>query len=218
MSMINTQGIAIYLQTADATPLDLVPTAISSTDPAVITVADATGLTEGDIVLFGTTGFDELNDKFFAVGSINTTNGTFTAIGADLTDTTGTLGASPTATIYTAADQVKLCLSAIDIAADSVNEIDVSTFCEVGTMAGKKTLGTLTLTGFCDPDDVAMGELQLADTDATMRFLEIVMPGTGNGYLIGRVTLSGLSYTVPIEGAVGFTMTGTQNKKLVWRY
>lgn len=218
MAIINTTGVAIYLSTGDAAPVDLVPTAISKAAPAVVTVASVAGLTVGDVIVMGTTGFAELDDKFFAVGDINATNNTFTLIGSNTLLSTGSLSASPTGTVTTAADQVKLCLSSIEIAADSVNEIDVSTYCEVGTLPGKKTPGTLTLTGFADPEDAGIAELAIADEDGISRFIEVVMPGTGNGYLIGKVTLSGLSYTVPLEGAVGFTISGTQNKKIIWRY
>jgi hypothetical protein len=217
MSIINTKGVAIYISKGDATAESLVPTAISSANPAVVTVASATNVTKGDVVTFETTGFPELDGKTFVVGTVDGTANTFEVIGGDTTNTTGTLGSSPKASVYKAADQVKLCLSGIEIGQPSTSEIDVSTFCGVASLPGKATPGSLSLTGYADKTDVGLAELILADEDGAARYFEIVLPND-NGYLVGQVTFSGFGMTVPLEGAVGFTITGSQTQKIVWRH
>jgi hypothetical protein len=217
MSVINTKGVAIYISKGSATATALVPTAISTASPAVVTVASATGLTKGDVVTFETTGFNELDGKTFVVGAVDTTANTFEVIGGNTTGTTGTLGATPKASVYKAADQVKLCLSGIEIGQPSTSEIDVSTFCGTASLPGKATPGSLSLTGYADKADAGLAELILADEDGKARFFEIVLPND-NGYFVGQVTFSGYGMTVPLEGAVGFTITGSQTQKIIWRH
>lgn len=214
--IINTKGVMVYLSKANGTPVPLVPTAITSAKPAVVTVASVAAIKPGDIVEVGAVGFNELNNKLFVVGKVTALANTFELVGSNTTTTTGTLNSAPKMTVHTAADQVRLCLSGMDIAAPSTNEIDVSTFCKEGTLPGKVTPGTVSLSGYADKDDDGLAELIAADADGVSRFFQIVLPGTGNGYLVGQLTLSGLSFNVPLEGAVGFTLTGSQTERIRW--
>ena len=212
MAKINVKGINMYLyKNAGATPLALVPTGITNASPAVVTVADTTGAVAGDPVKFATTGFDELDGNQFVVGVVTATS--FEVLGADLSATTGALGATPTATLQIVADRVKLCLSSVDIAAPAVNQIDTSTFCEDSTMAGKSTPGQITFGGFVENNSAAFDELILADSDGLERTFLVVMSGS-NGYLIGSISFAGLGYEMPLEGAVAYTITGAQTQKI----
>jgi len=213
--IINTKGTNAYLTIADNTPIEVAPTAITKADPPVVTVADTAGITAGDLVEFGVVGFPELDNKLLVVGTVTATD--FTVVGADTTTSSGTLNASPTADIYVAADQAKLCLSQMEFGADSVNQIDVGTFCDPSAqIPGKATPGTVTFSGFLDTDDAGLEEVQRASDDQQPRYFEVVIPGTGNGYLVGKLSLAGFSITVPLEGAYGWTVSGTQTSKIRW--
>lgn len=214
MTAINTKNTRIRLVTAGGTPVVLVPTAISSAAPAEVTVADTTGITEGDVVELNTVGFDELNDALFVVTNVTAT--TFELLGSDTSATTGTLAASPTATVYPAGDEVPLCLASIDIAAPSVNQIDVGTFCDPeANLPGRTTLGTITMTGFAEKTDTGLAELIVADEDGADRIFKVIM-SQDQGYLIGKIAFSGLAIQIPLEGAYGYTITGTQTSKIKW--
>jgi hypothetical protein len=214
MAVINTKGVTVYLSKATETPVDLVPTAISTANPAVVTVAATTGVVKGDIVTFETTGFKELDGKTFVVGAVTGT--TFEAVGGNTTGSTGTLGATPKAKVHVAADQVKLCLSALELGADAVSNIDVGTFCDPSAqIPGKATPGAITLSGYADTTDAGLAEVIVAADDQQERFFQIVLPGA-NGYLVGKISLAGFSMGVPLEGAVTWTVSGTQASKIRW--
>lgn len=210
---ISTKGIKIKLVKADATPLELVPTAISAAKPAVVTVADSTGASVGDVVEMGTVGFEELDGKMFVVSALTATE--ITLLGSDTTDTTGVLAASPTMKVYPQADEVILCLSGIDVAAGSVGTIDTSTFCGPETLPGAEQLGTITIDGYTNKDSAGLAELIKADADGVARIFKIELP-QDQGYYVGKVALSGLSYGIPLEGALSYTLTGTQLIKMTW--
>jgi len=208
---VNVKGIEMYLYKGDAVPTTLVPTAISKDFPAQITVAATGGITEGSPVAFTGTGFDELDEQTFVVG--NLTGTTFDALGANTTDSVGVLGTSPEANVYAASDRVKLCLSAIEISPPSVNQIDTSTYCEESSMVGRATPGALTLTGYIEKDSPGFNEIVAAEEDGLSRQFIINLSGD-QGYLIGAIALSGLGYNIPLEGAVGFTISGSQTSKI----
>jgi hypothetical protein len=210
---VSTKGLDVWLYTADAVPVELVPTAISLANPPEVTVAASTGVVTGDVAHVNTVGFPELDNKTFVVGAVTAT--TIELLGADTTASTGVLSATPTITVYPSSDRVKLCLAQLDIAAPSANDISTNTFCEDGSVAGRTTPGTIALAGYLDENDTGLDELVKADEDGLPRYFEVVLPGT-LGYLVGKITISGLSVTTPLDGAVGWTAVGTQNEKIKW--
>jgi predicted secreted protein len=219
MTIINTKGVEVYLQVGSDTATSLVPVSISNASPAVVEVASVTGLMAGDVVSFANTGFSELDGKTFAIGEVTLLDNTFTVLGADTTNSVGVLpSVGQTASVVKSADMVKMCLSSMEIGADSVNNVDVSTYCDTSAqLPGKATPGTITLSGYADKDDTGLAEVIKAAEDQQVRAFEIVLPGD-NGYIVGKISLAGLSYGVPLEGAVTFTVSGTQASKIRWVY
>ena len=216
MPAFSSKGLAIYLHKGGVAATELVPTAISKASPAVVTVASATGLTKGDVVKMESTGFKELDGKTFVIGTVDTTANTFQLIGADTTASTGTLGATPKAHVYKAADQIKLCLSSIDFSTEAGGSVSVGTFCDpsasIATPAA--TAGTVTLNGFIDKADTGYAELLKAAEDGVARMIEIVLP-QDQGYIVAPVTLSSIGWQTPLEGAIGFTASGSLGSKPV---
>jgi hypothetical protein len=220
MSIINTKGVEVFIQVGSNSATDLTLISISKASPSVVEVSSIAGLADGDVVSFSNTGFSELDGKTFAVGNIESGVNSFSALGSDTTKSTGILPTNGAkASVVKSADMVKICLSSMEIGANSVSDVDVSTFCDpTAQLPGKVTPGTIALSGYADKDDTGLAELIKADEDRQVRAFEIVLPGEGNGYIVGKISLAGLSYTVPIEGAVGFTVNGTQASKIKWVY
>lgn len=220
MSKINTKGVETYLQLGTATATVVVPTAISKATPAVVTVASVSGIVAGSVVLMADTGFSELDGKVFAVGTVDGTAKTFQLLGSSVaSSSTSTLSGSPKANVYADAAFVKVCLSQMDIGADSVNNIDTGTYCDPASQVpGKSTPGSLTLGGYADTADTGLTEIQNACEDQQERLFKIKLPGTGNGYLVGKVSLAGWAPSVPLEGVVSWTCSGTQAVKIRWAH
>ena len=216
MPAFSSKGLAIYLHKGGVAATELVPTAISKASPAVVTVASATGLTKGDVVKMESTGFKELDGKTFVIGTVDTTANTFQLIGADTTASTGTLGATPKAHVYKAADQIKLCLSSIDFSTEAGGSVSVGTFCDPSATIATPatTAGTVTLNGFIDKADAGYAELLKAAEDGVARMIEIVLP-QDQGYIVAPVTLSSIGWQTPLEGAIGFTASGSLGSKPV---
>lgn len=213
MAKINVKGVDMYLYTGDATTTDVIPTAISDANPAVVTVADVTGIAEGMPVSFSGTDFEELDDQLFVVGTVDGGANTFEVLGADTSDSEGVLGSSPLAMVYTTTERVKVCLSSIEIAAPTVNQVDTSTFCSESTMAGRATPGQITLGGYVEKDSDGFAEIQAADDDGLERPF-LITTANDNGYFLGMITLAGLGWGIPLEGAISFTVTGSQTQKI----
>jgi len=216
MTAVATKGLAIYLHKGGVAATELVPTAISKASPAVVTVASATGLTKGDVVKMESTGFKELDGKTFVLGTVDTTANTFELLGADTTASTATLGATPKAHVYKAADQIKLCLSSIDFSTEAGGSVSVGTFCDPSATISTPatTAGTVTLNGFIDKADTGYAELLKAAEDGVARMIEIVLP-QDQGYIVAPVTLSSIGWQTPLEGAIGFTASGSLGSKPV---
>ena len=217
MAVINVKGLSINLMKGDAVPIAVVPTVISNANPAIVTVADVTGILEGSLATVGTVGDAALNGGTFVVGVVDGTGNTFELVGADTSGNAGAIvvPAGAEINVYAAADMVKLCLSSIDIGAPSVNQIDISTFCGDGTMSGRATPGSVTLNGYADKTDAGVLELIKADEDGATRLFMIELPNN-NGHYLGKISLAGFVLSFPNEGAVAFTVTGSQVEKIHW--
>ena len=216
MPAVSTKGLSVYLHKGGVAATELIPTAITKAKPAVVTVAAATGLTKGDVVKLDTTGFKELDGKTFVVGTVDAAANTFELIGADTTASTGVLGANPKAHVYKAADQIKLCLSSIDFSTEQGGSVGVGTFCDPSASIATPpaTAGSVTMAGYIDKADLGYGELLKAVEDGASRMLQIVLP-QDQGYIVAPLALSSLGWTTPLEGAIGFTASGSLSSKPV---
>lgn len=226
MAIINTKGVAVYISKTTTTPItfgDADLTDISNEKPPLVTATSSdAAVVNGDIAY--TTGVaSQLDGKLYAVDASTvsgTSGGSFELMGADASMLASPITSFPVddaVTVIKAADMVRLCLSTMEFGADTVNNIDVGTYCDPSAqIAGLATPGTITLGGYADADDAGLAEIMIAAEDQQPRFFQVVLPGTDNGYIIGEVTLAGFSMSVPLEGAVSWTVSGTQLKKLRW--
>lgn len=202
MAILSTKGLTVQVQKGSATGTELTPTDISKAEPAVVTVADTTGMSQGDFVTMAGTSFTELDGKQFIVGAVTAT--TFELLGSNTTGSGATLGGTPTATYYTTADLQGLCLSSITVNNPEAGTISVGTFCNPGaSVPGNPTAGSLTLSGYVDIQDQGYLELLTAEDDGLPRGLKITIPS--NGYLVASIIVGSVTWDLPLEGAAGYS-------------
>lgn len=212
MTAISTNGLETWLTKGAATLEPVAPSAITKAAPAVVTVVDVAPIKEGDLIEAINTGFKELDGRWFVVGNVNSTANTFELIGSDTTDSTGSLVASPSLSYIKEADMVKLCLSSVDPASEAAGTTSVGTFCDPSaTIPALAQAGTLTLTGYVDLG-AAYQELIKATEDGKERILKIVLP-QNLGFIVVPAVLSTIAWALPLDGAVGFTVTGAMSTK-----
>lgn len=215
MTAISTKGTSIGISNGAvvpvAAPITAIAAAVSAGGAATITATHS--LKVGDVVQFNSsTGFAALNNRALVVSEVTGTT-EFKVVGVETFGSVETVAAGAKFTPYPAANMINLCLSSFDIAPGTSNEIDTSTYCASGSILGKATPGTITLNGYVDKADIGFAELLKAEDDGKPRVLNIVLPGD-LGWLVGVVTIGAMSYTVPLEGAVGFSVQASQNSAI----
>lgn len=210
MSATSTKGLETWLTTGDQVPTSVTPTAISKAKPAVVTVADTSTIFDGDLALVENTGFPELDGKYFPVGAVAT--GTFELVGSDTTNSSGVLAGTPTVKIYSKANQVKMCLATVDPATETPGTTSVGTFCDPSaTIPALAQAGTITMTGYVELTGY-YDELNKAVEDGMTRVLTIVLP-QNLGQIVVPIVLSSIGWQTPLDGAVGFTVSGAMSSK-----
>lgn len=213
MTAVSTKGTVISISSGESTPTDLTVTAVTpATAPWGLTkITAANTAVAGDVVVFGSsTGFKALNNRAYPISPTGLSATEFNIVGADTYGSTETISNNITAQLYAQVNNVNLCLSGFDIAQATTNEVDTSTYCADSSVLGKTTPGTITLTGYGDKEDVGMKELLKAESDGIPRLLTITLPAN-LGWLMGVIAIGTLTWTVPLEGAVGYSANASQN-------
>ena len=214
MAVTNSKGVKICITDGSA-GTSVTPTAITKAKPAEVTATNT--LKDGDIVVIKGSGFSELDGKTFVVA--NSSSSKFELLGSDTTGSTGTLGATPTATAYPASGLVCLCLSSFTINSDAPGTIDVSTFCDPSASipSGVGSAGTFDFSGYVDTTSTDYPALLKAVEDGAERYLRVVIPGN-NGYIVAPVKFSSVTWDLPIDGAVGYSGSGVFSTKPAHRF
>lgn len=205
----STKGLQLLLENTGAATVNVIPTAITKAAQAVVTVADVTGIKEGDLVAFADTGFAELDGKNFTVGTVDGNANTFAVVGGDTTNSTGTLGANPKATVTPVAQMTNICASSISVDANTPGTVSVATYCDPSASIPSVVSepGNLTMTVYHDPSSAGFKLLEAAADAGDNRLLAIVFPQNG-GTLVAEGVLSSFAITdVPLDGAAAWTAT-----------
>jgi len=212
MTAISTKGLTVHMTKAAATPTALVPTDISLAAPAIVTVADTSGIISGNVVAMANTGFSEIDGKIFIVGVIDAT--TFELLGSNTVGSTGTLGVSPEANVYIETDMVLICLSALTQNATEPATVSTGTYCDPTTSIPSAVIeaGTLTLDGYVDVTSDDYQELLDAEEDGLSRTVRVTLPN--NGYLIAPMVVSLITWDLPLDGAIAYSGTAVLGSKL----
>lgn len=210
MAAHNTSKVRLCITKSDAqVSNDLVPTAIATVaaagnKPAGIKVTVANTAKVGEIVKFGEVGFPNLNNKVFVITAATATDFDI----GNVTLGTGALGANPVVHHYLETDMQCLCLSSFSISTAAPAVIDTSTYCGSASIPSAKTeAGTAAASGYVDVTDAGYVTLLDAIEDGTQHILRITLGD--NGYLVMPVTLSGLSYELPLDGAQSYSFQFT---------
>ena len=211
----SSKGVEIYMGKAEATPLELTPTAISAAKPAVVSLASTSGVSEGDAVKVSGTDFKELDGKTFVIGTV-VDDTSVELVGSDTTGSTATLGSTPVLTVYASDDVVKLCLASLAITADQPATVSTATFCDptASIPSAIQQAGSIAITGWIDPTCEDYQEILKAEEDAEKRVFYIVLPND-MGTIMAEGTMSSITFDVPIDGALGFSTTLVLSSKPV---
>jgi len=214
MGAKSTKDLEILLEKAGSTPVPLVPTAITSAKPAVVTVANT--LADGDAVYCSNTGFAELDGKWFVLASVTALE--FSLLGSDTLATIDTLAGSPTMEAIERSDMIRLCLASLVLNVDEPGTISVGTYCDTTASIPSIVVpaGTETLAGFVNIADEDYQELLAAKEDGNERIQLVMLPD--NGYLVAPVTFSQIAWELPLDGATGYTATAVLSTEMVHQF
>jgi len=212
----STKGLQIWLGGTEA-PAALVPTAITSAKPAVVTVANTAVV--GDLVYVSNSGFPELDGKWFPVGTPTATQ--FELVGSDTTGTAGALATAPTVDLHAQGDAFDLsCLAkTITFNSDAPAAIQAGTYCDPSLAITSPIIPptTVEVTGNIKIEDPAYGELIDAEADGVQRSLDIVLP-FGQQHIVGPAVISMVTWDLPVDGVQGFRATMTCASKPQHRF
>ena len=202
MAAQNTMNVSFWLTTGvpltaamDSAPVAGDPTAVVAT----------TGGTDGDVVVVSGTNWTRL-DKPQIVDSY--TEAGFNCLGCNTSKETDVAKAGQVA-LYTADAMTKLCPSSFTDNAGSPSTINVGTFCDpTQTIASAvQDAGSMEISGYVDINTEDYQALYDAAEMMDQRYLRINIQGDEQGYLVAPVTALGMNWDIPLEGAVGYTIT-----------
>lgn len=220
MSAQSSKGINIWLTGPEDTAAsftELAVTAVSKAKNTALTVA-ANPAKGGDIVTVNGTGFNEIDGKTF-IADVTSTATSLVLVGADTTGSTGTLtGPTAKAKVYEKTNFTKLCLSAISMATDTPGTVSVGTYCDpTASLPSSATqAGTVSFAGYVDTNAVDYPALLQAAEDGKRRYVRIELPN--NGSIVFPVTISSITWDLPLDGAVSFSGSGVLGSKPVHRF
>ena len=211
MAAQSSAGIIIKMTKGASTAVATKPTAIVG---AKITVTNTAK--EGDIVVFGKTGFPALDGKTFVVATgPKATEFDIVLGGLDASAITGTLDAKAEVTVYPASDVITLCVSSIGLNPETAGDINVPTYCDPSaTIPGSvASAGSLQLGGYMDVKSEDYKELLQAELDGKVRYLDIDLLDNGN--IVAPFKVKSLKWDLPLEGSIAYTVEATMLSKPV---
>ena len=220
MSAKSSKGITICMTgdvSAAASFTELAVTAVSKAKKAALTVVGNTAK-GGDVVTIAGTGFTELDGKTFIADSTSTAT-SLVLVGADTTASTGTITtASAKAKVFDKTNDTCLCLSSLAINADTPGTVSVGTYCDptASIPASATQAGTISFGGYVDVTATDYPALLQAVEDGKQRIIRINLPD--NGYIVAPVTISSITWDLPLDGAVAFTGSAVLGSKAVHRF
>jgi hypothetical protein len=209
VAAVNTSRVRMCLTPLAPTGADLVPTAIATIaaaagKPAGVKVTVANTAKVGEVVKFGDVGFGNLNNKVFVITAATATDFDI----GNVVLGTGALGATPTVKHWTESEMKCVCLSSFAISTAAPAVIDTSTYCGSASIPSAKTeAGTASASGYVDVTDAGYLTVLDAVENGGEHMLRITL-GT-NGYIVMPVTLSGLGYDFPLDGAQSYNFQFT---------
>lgn len=208
MAAKNTAAVRLCLTPAQPTNI-LTPTAITAIasidgKPQGILVESSVLPEIGEVVRFKQVGFASINMKPFVVTGL-TAEGF--SIG-NVTLGTGDLVVGSEIEHYADTEMDCICLSEFTISTTAPAVIDTSTYCGSSSIPSAKVeAGTAAAVGYVDTND--SGYLAILEAIESGKEYMLRVTLGDNGYLIMPVVLSGMSYTLPLDGAQQYSFQFT---------
>lgn len=190
------QGSRLMIATSFAAAKPI--TAITLTDPAVLSVT-AHGYSEGDVVYIDEVdGTTELNDNLYVVD--DPASGTFELAGVDATGYTALSTGSPQGARVAKATFVDFCeLTGVDKTGGTTEEIEATTICSNAKEfeVGMPDSGSMTLNYNFAPNQAVQTYLRNAAANGTDVAVKVVLPGDGGSIImVGNVQNNNWSASV----------------------
>jgi len=166
----------------------------------------------GDTITIVDTGWAALDGKTFVLGGTPSAT-SLDLVGVDTTGVTTLVNPTAKAHVYDDTKFTCLCLNTITINSDTPGTISVGTYCDPTATLPSPSVqaGTISFGGYVDTGAKDYPALLDAEVDGLERLIRITLPN--NGYIIMPVTIASLTWDLPIDGAVGFSGTGTLGSK-----
>jgi hypothetical protein len=205
MAARNTKGAQVCMTKDSATGIVETAnvTSIGATKPATLVGTGFTAAVNSVIEIK-----DSGNSKIDGVWIVGA-GSTATSIVLAGTDNTGGSTAfdktNGSAKAYADTDMVCLCLSEFTISRDTGGSISTATFCDPSSSVPSVVVsaGSVSIGGYIDSTAADYQEIVSADIDGKARDFRVTLPG--NGHLMFRGTVTGMSYQVPVDGAQSWT-------------
>lgn len=207
MANQSSQGTRIEMWDGIA-PVTHAITGVTKATPAVVSVAVATGLTVGDIVVPKNTGFKSIDEFPFRISAVSTL-----AITLEDSDTS----AEPGAAIAGSLDEyqlVEVCMAGFSTNQPAGSQIDVTTMCDVArrTLTGLPGQGTFSANGFWDAADTVQAIARAAYRSALQQVFRVRFKD--NSGAMFRGALNQLNFAAAVDAGVTITMGGTINGRV----
>lgn len=211
MSAKNTAKVRMCL-TPSTPSSTLIPTAITSIPAAngkpegIKVTLSGSGIVPavGEVVRFKNVGYSNIDNKVYVV----TATGTADFSIGNVTLGSGALSVESSVEFVSEADMQCLCLSEFTVSVTAPTVIDTSTYCGSSSIPSAKVeAGTAAAVGYVDITDAGYLAILEACENVTQHVLRVSLGD--NGYLVMPVTLSGLSYTLPLDGAQQYSFQFT---------
>jgi hypothetical protein len=210
MSARNTAQVRMCLTPAETAntiePVTIVEIPAADGKPAgvKVTTAASTEVMVGEVIKFLNVGFANLNNKAFVVTAVGESE---FSIGNVILGN-GTVAIDAIIERYLDSEMNCICLSEFTISTAAPAVIDTSTYCGSGSIPSAKVeAGTAAAVGYVDVADP--GYIAILDAVETGKEYILRVTLGENGYLVMPVVLSGLSWTLPLDGAQAYSFQFT---------
>lgn len=203
MSAHNTRDVTFWLTTGAGSSSAI--TSMTQGNPTGFTSTIGGSPSVGDVAVVSGTGWKSTNGAFI-LGSYNSDSGTL--LGSNSSYESGSAPTSGSILHYDENEMTQLCPSEITDNSNTPSTINVGTFCKPDQTIASPVVdaGSVELSGYVDICDADYQALYEAYEAMDQRYLKIDL-GAAGGYLIMPVTALSMNWSIPLEGAVGYTIS-----------
>ncbi len=202
MSAHNTRDVSFYLTTGQ--PASSAISAITKGNPTGFTSTIVGSAVTGDIVVVSGTGWKTVDGVAILSDYISNSGD---LLGSNSSKETGNTPSTGTLLHYGADDLTKLCPSEITDNTNTPATVGVGTFCDPEAVIASPVTeaGAVSLSGYVDICTYDYQALYEAYESKDQRYMKIDL-GAAGGWLIMPVTALSMNWSIPLEGAVGYTI------------